>query len=154
MISQKTETIEKNRKNHEQNFTGTKERIEERRKKVYALDLQGFSNNEIAQELGVSPSTVEKDLKNMRFSCLKWSKDMIKTECAKPLLDSISEIDIIQKELWKMYREESDKNAKRKILEMIASNSTKKGNISSKNHFFSTYGNEQIEFFENNIESN
>jgi len=154
MMSQKTETIEKNRKNHEQKFTATKEKIDERRKRVYTLDLQGFSNKEIAKDLGVSLSTIEKDLKYMRFYCLKWSKDMIRTECAKPLLDSINEIDIIQKELWKMYREENDKNNKRKILESIASNSSKKGNISSKEHYFSKYGNEQIESFENNLDLN
>lgn len=115
-----------NRKNDEENFTGTKSAIEKRRQRVYILNLQGFSNSEIAKEINVSLSTVEKDLHYMKYYCLKWTKEVLDFGRGKQLLDACNQIDLVQTELWKMYRTEKDVDTKKRILDSIASNSIRK----------------------------
>ena len=115
-----------NRKNDEENFTGTKSAIEKRREMVYRLNLQGFSNTEIAKEINASLSTVEKDLHYMKYYCIKWAKDILEIGQKKPLIDICSQIDLAQGELWKMYRAEKDVNTKKRLLDTIVSNSIKK----------------------------
>lgn len=115
-----------NRKNQEQKITGLKEKIEERRKKVYLLDLQGFSNQEIANQLGVSLSTVEKDLHYMKYYCVKWYRDLAQDGSGVRLVESCSQIDIVQKELWDLYRKEKLASTKKRILDSIVANSLKK----------------------------
>ena len=53
---------EKYRKDHEQKLTGSREKITKRRRMTYSLHTQGCSNKRITEHLGVSLSTVEKDI--------------------------------------------------------------------------------------------
>ncbi len=115
-----------NHKIDEQNFTGTKSAVEKRRHKVYLLNLQGFSHNEIAKEINVSLSTIEKDLHYMKYYCIKWTKEILDYGRGKPILDICNQIDLVQQELWKLYRTEKDVNTKKRILDSIVSNSIKK----------------------------
>lgn len=115
-----------NRKNYEQNFTGTKSAIEKRRQSVYMLNLQGFTNEEIAKKINVSLSTIEKDLHYMKYYCLKWTKEILDFGRKKHLLDVENQINLVQAELWKMFRTEKDSDSKRRILDSISSNSLKK----------------------------
>ncbi len=128
MEQKEIENNTQNRKNYEDKITGTKESIEKRQNKVYLLSLQGYSNNQIANSLGVSLSTIEKDLHYMKYYCLKWTKDLIDTGQEKSLLDVCNQIDLVQAELWNMYRKEDNVNAKKRILDSIVSNSIKKEN--------------------------
>lgn len=125
-MSQQTQKPEKNRKEQEQNVTGLKDKIDERRYKVYLMDLQGISNNEIADNLGASLSTIEKDLHHMRYFSIKWFKEVVDGDKTKSFLDSCNQIDLVQTELWKMYRSEKDVIAKKRILDSIVTNSIKK----------------------------
>jgi len=125
-LSEQTQKPEKNRKEQEQNVTGLKDKIDERRYKVYLMDLQGISNNEIADNLGASLSTIEKDLHHMRYFSIKWFKEVVDGDRTKSFLDSCNQIDFVQTELWKMYRSEKDVIAKKRILDSIVTNSIKK----------------------------
>lgn len=115
-----------NRKNQEQKITGLKERIEERKRQVYLLDLQGFSNIEISKKMQVSLSTIEKDLHFMKYYSAKWYKEIFSIGLSNPLLDSCNLLDIVQKELWKMFRAEEKTSIRKKLLDSIVSNSIKK----------------------------
>jgi len=126
MMQSEIQNNTQNRKNHEAKFTGTKDGIEKRRNKVYLLSLQGYSNNQIAKSLGVSLSTIEKDLNYMKYYCLKWTKDIMDVGRRKSFLDAYNQIDLVQVELWNMYRKEDDATAKKRILDSIVSNSIKK----------------------------
>ena len=126
LTSEKIDKRYENRKKNEQKVTGLKDKIEERRYQVYRMDLQGFSNNEIADKLGTSLSTIEKDLHYMRYFCIKWYKEVIDGDRTKSFLDVCNQIDLAQAELWKMYRVEKDVNAKKRILDSIVTNSIKK----------------------------
>ena len=90
------------------------------------MDLQGISNNEIADNLGASLSTIEKDLHHMRYFSIKWFKEVVDGDRTKSFLDSCNQIDFVQTELWKMYRSEKDVIAKKRILDSIVTNSIKK----------------------------
>jgi len=125
------EQVEKryeNRIKHEQKITGLKEKIEDRRRKVYYLDLQGYCNQEIANQISVSLSTVEKDLHYMKYYCIKWVKDMAESSAGISTIESCSQIDIVLKELWSLFRIEKNVSTKKKILDSIAENSVKKIN--------------------------
>ena len=125
-MSELNQNHEKNRKEQEQKVTGLKDKIDERRYQIYLMNLQGFSNNEIADKLDASLSTIEKDLHYMRYFCIKWYKEVLDGGRRKSLLDSYNQIDIVQAELWKMFRKETDVNAKKRILDSIVTNSIKK----------------------------
>jgi len=125
-LSEQNQKPEKNRNEQEQKITGLKDMIDERRYQVYLMDLQGFNNNEIADKLGASLSTIEKDLHHMRYFCIKWYKEVLDGGRGKSFLDSNNQIDIVQNELWKMFRKETDVNAKKRILDSIVTNSIKK----------------------------
>ncbi len=131
LTPEETDKVYENRKNQTQKITGLKEKIEERRKKVYRLDLQGFSNQEIADQLGANLSTIEKDLHYMRYYCLKWSKQILETDYAKPLVDSVNQIDMAQRALWALYRDKDDAMIRKKILDSIIISSEKKANIAN-----------------------
>lgn len=125
-----------NRNNYAQDITvrqqrirSTKDEIDKRRNKIYRLKLQDFSPQEIANELKISLSTVEKDIHHMKYFCIKWSKDIIASSMTKPLVDSYTEIELVQKELWNLYRAEKQIKTKKKILDAIIANSLKKDNL-------------------------
>jgi IS30 family transposase len=114
-----------NRKNQEQNFT-VKMTIEERQKTVHSLDIRGFSNQEIADQLKVSLSTVEKDLKECRKNIRDWFSQLGSEERYEALVDATINFDEVQKQLWKMTREEKDPKEKVKLLGKISDISLKK----------------------------
>ncbi len=124
-MSELNQKPQENRKEQTQKIMGVKDKIDERRYQVYLMDLQCINNNEIADKLGVSLSTIEKDLYHMRYFCVKWYKDVMDSS-TKSFLDLYNQIDIVQAELWKMYRKETDVNVKKRILDSIVSNSIKK----------------------------
>ncbi|MBI5698054.1 MAG: hypothetical protein HZC29_06160, partial [Thaumarchaeota archaeon] len=126
----------KTRNNYAQNVTGhhlrvraTKDQIDERRNRIYKLKLQGYTEQEIADELKISISTVEKDVHHMKYFCVKWSKDIISASTTKPLVDSYTQIEIVQKELWNLYRAEKQIKTKKRILDAIIANALKKDNL-------------------------
>jgi len=125
-IQEKNEIVPETRKNQEQKLTVLKESIEERRRQVYLLDLQGFSNSEIATTLQVSLSTIEKDLHFMKYYSSKWYQEIFSTGLSNPLLDYCNQTEIVQRELWKMFRDEEKTTVRKSLLDSIISNSTKK----------------------------
>ena len=126
MIPQEIDKNVESRKSQEQKIKGLKEKIEERRKKIFFLDLQGYSNQEIANQTVVCLSTVEKDLHYMKYFCVKWYQDLIVYGSSTPLVESCSQIDIVQKELWNLYRKEKNASMKKRFLDSIVGNSIKK----------------------------
>lgn len=148
-----------NRKNQEQKITVVKQRIrnikqkiEERRNKAYVASLQGYTNQEIANNLGVSLSTIEKDMYFMKYHCLKWAHDIFSTNKHKPLVDSYNQIELVQIELWNLYRNEKDPELKRKILDSITSNSIKKDKILYEKKF-TPRDEERLEILEKEVEN-
>ena len=122
------EQIPQNRKNDEQKIT-VKLNISDRRKLVHTLDLQGFTNQEIAEEVGVSVSSVEKDLCETRQSIREWFSQLGSEERYMAFVDAVLHIDSVQKQLWKMTREEKDPKERAKLFQQITDNAEKKAGL-------------------------
>lgn len=118
-----------NLKGRHQMIKTKKDEIDERRNKIYKLKLQGYTEQEIADELKISISTVERDIRHMKYFCIKWSKDIIAASMTKPLVDSYMQIEIVQKELWNLYRAEKQIRTKKRILDAIIANSLKQDKL-------------------------
>jgi len=114
-----------NRKIQEQKITEEKLSKLERQKQAYTLHLQGYQNNETAEKLNVSLSTIEKDLHEIREDAGNWFKEISKSGLGKSLVDAFLQIDEAQKELWRLYRTGKDES-KPKILDEIINASVKK----------------------------
>jgi len=92
------------RKNQIQKFTGKRVEIQKRRGKIYLLDLQGYSNQEIADKLDVSLSTVEKDIHESRLFSVDLYYRMGISGMFSSYVDCIQELELVKKELWRKYR--------------------------------------------------
>lgn len=121
-----SDKTKENRKNQEPKITVEKMSVLERQKRTYLFDLQGFSNKEISKKLGVSLSTVEKDLHQIRTMAKSWFLFLTSNGMAKSLADALVQVDEAQKEFWRMYRNSDDKQIQVKILNSIVDLSMKK----------------------------
>jgi transposase len=123
------ENKKESRKNHEGKVTVEKTSPHERQRIVYVLELQGLSNKEISKKLGVSMSTVEKDLRQIREMAKDWFLFLTSSGMAKSLADACVQLDEAQKEFWRMYRASDDKQVQIKILNSIVDASMKKKDL-------------------------
>ena len=124
MISQ----INQTRKDDTQKFE-VKLSISDRRKLIHTLDLQGFANQEIADQVGVSLSSVEKDLSEIRQNIREWFSQLGSVERYLAFVDAVLHLDAVQKQLWKMTREEQDSKERAKLFQQITDNAEKKAGL-------------------------
>jgi len=103
-ISNENKDNNENHKNPEQNFTGKKENIRRRRRIVYNLHQKSYSISEIAFELGLSESTVEKDLSKLRQYSFLLLEQLLDSGMISATVDSLHQLISIRDELWKKYR--------------------------------------------------
>lgn len=106
------------RKKDEQNFT-VKEKIEDRQNKAHIMNLQGFSIKEISEKLAVSPSTVEKDLYEMRKNYKKRLKMLDIMGYRNAFLGAVANIEAVLTEAWKLFRVEKNGKIKTNLLKLI-----------------------------------
>ena len=104
----------------EEKTKSIKEKIKSRQHEVHLLHLQGFSNKEIADKLGVSLSTVEKDLHEVREQIKSWIEDYRSEGVYCSFRNSYEQLEQIQKELWKKYEQEKDPKMQVRIFDSLA----------------------------------
>ena len=109
----------------EENTRSIKEKIRSRQHEVNLLHLRGFSNKEVADKLGVSESTVEKDLHEIRQQIKSWVEDFRSEGKCYSFRNSFEQLEQIQRELWQKYREEKDPKIQIRILDSLADKITK-----------------------------
>lgn len=120
-MSDQTDKPENNRKNLEQNFT-----VEDRQIEAYKMDIQGYKDREIAKKLGVSVSTIEKDLKKFKGEITSKLREMENRGLNRALYDAILQLNLVRDELWQIYSQEKDSLRKQKLLDSIANNAVNK----------------------------
>jgi len=120
-MSDQTDKPENNRKDSEQNFT-----VEDRQIEAYKMDIQGYKNQEIAEKLGVSLSTIEKDLKKFKDEITFKLRKMENGGLNHALYDAILQFNLVRDELWQIYSQEKDSLRKQKLLDSIANNAVNK----------------------------
>jgi len=140
------EEIQSNRKKYEQKITvkekniSKQDEINERKKQSYALDVQGYSNKEIANKIGCSLSTIEKDLREARNNVRTWFAEIANYDRFQAFIDAVLHIDAVQKEAWKQYRDEEEPKEKRMILQLIVDTAVKKKDLfNNGENYFTPY---------------
>ena len=108
------------------------EKVSYRRKRVNQLRLRGDTNQQIAEKIGCNISTVEKDLHTIRNNARKWFNEDAITEYCQSINDGIILCDNVTEDLQILYQEDSDMDAKLKILTAISEYETKKTQLYEK----------------------
>lgn len=104
----------------ESNDSIMQEKIKYRRKTVNQFRLRGYTNQQIAEKIGASLSTIEKDLEAIRENVRQWFEEDAITEYCQSIYDGITLCDNILEELDVLYLDESDGEMKIKILSLIS----------------------------------
>ena len=94
----------------------SKDKIKFRRDRINRLKLRGYLNEDIADKIGCSLSTVEKDLYDIRERSKKWYENESIDDFCESLQDSIILCDNAIEDLQILYQECDDVNSKLKIL--------------------------------------
>ena len=108
-----------NRKDQEEKITVQK-KIENRRQNVYRLNLKGFQNKEIAEKLGVSLSTVEKDLHFIHNDPIEQLVWLGRTSYLRAHLDALQHVTMVIEELWQLFNNEENPKLKVSLLTSIS----------------------------------
>lgn len=115
-----------NRKISEQKFTGKKREIDNRRLEVYKLQIQGYSNQEIADKLKVSLSTIEKDLSKIKDFAFLLFNDLNESGIIPELIKGFTQIELVESKLWDLFKNNDGEELRLKILKEISEVSLKK----------------------------
>jgi len=109
MASEQTDQKSENRKIHEQKIKGIKEIINNRRLQVFKQKIQGFTNQEIANNLNFSISTVEKDVSRIKDFSFKLYNDLKEAGIITEIIKSYAQIEIIESKLWEICKKNESK---------------------------------------------
>jgi IS30 family transposase len=88
---------------HNLNCPAHKFKIEERRKKVASLLAQSMTEAEIAQELNVDQSTINRDIKALKELSQQFIYELAKSDLAYYYKQCIDEIEEAKREAWRIY---------------------------------------------------
>ena len=108
------------------------DKIKFRRDRVNRLRINGYTNTKIAEKIGCSLSTVEKDLQDIRERSKKWYADESIKDYFQSIQDFIILCDIVIEDLQILYHESVDIKEKMEILDKIAEFEEKKIELYSK----------------------
>lgn len=128
----------------EQDCSIQTEKIEYRRKRIYLLKIQGCNNQEIADKICTSLSTIEKDLKAIRYHVKDWYEEVAYIDKKSAFISSILQMDIVLKKLWNIFHNEDNSSEARKILAQIVDTSVKKVQLFESAKHFDDYVNDQM----------
>ena len=108
------------------------DKIKFRRDRVNRLRINGYTNTKIAEKIGCSLSTVEKDLQDIRERSKKWYADESIKDYFQSIQDFIILCDIVIEDLQILYHESVDIKEKMEILDKISEFEEKKIELYSK----------------------
>jgi hypothetical protein len=108
------------------------DKIKFRRDRVNRLKIRGCMDKEIAEKLGCSLRTVEKDLQNIRECSKKWYTDESINDYCQEIQDFVILYDLAINDLQILYNETTEIKERVKILEKIIEFKGKKLELYSK----------------------
>ena len=120
------------------------EKIEYRRKRVYLLKIQGCTNQRIADKIGTSLSTIEKDLGAIRNYMREWYVEIAYLDKKSAFVSSILQMDVVLRNLWRLFYQETNSTESRKILSQITDTASKKVQMFESVKKFDEYVNDQM----------
>jgi hypothetical protein len=102
------------------------DKIKFRRDRVNRLRINGYRNKEIAEKIGCSLRTVEKDLQDIRERSRKWYADESIKDYCQTIQDFVIFYDNAIEDLQILYQESNEVEEKIKILDKISEFEEKK----------------------------
>lgn len=120
--SVESENNDSSEKVHEIN-AGIKNKIDERRKRVWNLLIQGFTQQQIADKLGVSFKTISRDYHQLKMDSIEWMESLPKGQIQLYHKTKFETVERVSHELWELYEKTEDQKLKLKILSTIAEKS-------------------------------
>ena len=90
-------------------------KIEERRRKVASLLAQSMTETEIAQELHVDQSIINRDVKALKELSQQFVYDLAKSDLAYYYKQSIDGIEEAKRETWRIYHDNNEVSLKDKL---------------------------------------
>lgn len=112
--------------------TISQDKIKFRRRRINQLHLRGYTNREIANIIGTSLRTVEKDLHDINELSRHWFEEESIKDFCQSLQDSIILYDNAIEDLQILRTEHDDLDSKLKILSKIAEFEERKTNLFEK----------------------
>jgi len=125
--------------NESSSTTISQDKIKFRQKRVNQLRLRGYTNEEIANIIGTSLSTIEKDIHNINELSRKWFEDQSINGFCQSLHDSVILCDNAIEDLQILYSECDDMDSKLKILSKISGFEERKYQLYSKTKSVQAY---------------
>ena len=96
-----------------------KRTVEARRNKVMTLLAKCATEEEIAIQLNVDQSTINRDIKALKVAAQRYCYDLAKSDLAFSYKQSIDGINEVTKEAWKIYNESINMKVKLQALRII-----------------------------------
>ena len=129
-----------------------KEEIEERREKILNLQSMGYSQYAIVKELGISRMTMSRDMRAINESTKKGFFGLAKNETLSTYFYSCFQgINDVQKECWKIYRNENHDPEINHHIRMRALNLLRKTNETKANMLTNVPGLMELEKLRNEV---
>lgn len=91
-----------------------------RRKKIWDLYIQGYTQQQIAEKLGMSIKTISRDFQELKKESKEWMNTLPEGEIQLHHKRNLEMIERVQQELWQIYEKTENENTKIKILGIIA----------------------------------
>ena len=130
----------------------SKEEIEERREKILNLQAMGYSQYAIIKELGITRMTKSRDMRAINESTKKGLFGLAKNETLSTYFyNCVQGINDVQKELWKIFRNENNDPEITHYHKMRALDLLRKTNETKFNMFTNVPGFMELERLRNEI---
>lgn len=94
--------------------------INDRRKNVWTMHKMGISHEKIAERLGVSVKTISRDYQELKSEAIEWMASLPEGEIQLYHKKGIENIEMILKELWRIFNTTKDESVRVRILTLIA----------------------------------
>jgi len=100
-----------------------------RKKKIWDLMMQGFSQELIAKKLNVSTKTVSRDFKEIKKDSVQWMETLPRGQIQIYYRSDFETFDKVNAELWEIFHSTKDEKLKIKILSSISGNKVAHGKM-------------------------
>jgi len=95
---------------------------EERKRQVWQLMLQGYTQQQIAEKFDVSLKTISRDFQEIKKDSVRWMDNLTKGQIQMYHRSNFETIEKVTKELWELHENTDDEKLKVKILKTIVEN--------------------------------
>jgi len=92
------------------------EEKEERKRKVWDLMLQGYTQQQIAEKFGVSLKTISRDFQELKKESAEWMEALPKGQIQVYHKSNLEIIEKVAQELWKLFENTEDEKLKLMVL--------------------------------------